>query len=601
MNKEQENINIAMRVISDHLRAVSFAIADGQLPSNVKAGYVIRRILRRAIRYYYSFLNMKEPMIYKLVDTLTLQMGDDYPELRKQQKLIENIIYEEEQSFLKTVEKGIKLLDNIIKKGNKEISGKDAFILYDTYGFPLDLTELIARENSITIDIEGFNFEMQKQKERARNAAEKETDDWTIIIDNNLTEFVGYDKNKCEIKINKYRTVKQNNKKYYQLIFDITPFYAESGGQAGDSGILKNINEEIIIENTIKEHNQIIHITSKLPENLESNFEAIVDISKQKSAARNHSATHLLQLALREILGTHIEQKGSLVDSNKLRFDFSHFNKLSDSELRQIEIFVNSLIIKDIKREEHRNIAISEAQEKGAIMFFGEKYGEKVRMIEFGSSKELCGGIHVISTGEIGFFKIISEGAIAAGIRRIEAITGINAENEIFNTFDKLKEISSILNNPKDILDSINKINTENHGLRKQIENYHIEELKLIKNTLLLNNIEKKADISIISSEIIVNNSNDLKEICAQIRGQINNFAICLTCIIEEKPYIAIAFSENIVNEKGLNAGKLIREAAKFIDGSGGGQVFFATAGGKNPKGINEAMEFVKKEIYNNL
>ncbi len=596
MNKKEENINIAMRVISDHLRAVAFAIADGQLPSNVKAGYVIRRILRRAVRYYYSFLDMKEPMIYKLVDTLVKQMGDDYPELKRQQKLIENVIREEELSFLKTLEKGIKLLDNIIKKGDKVISGTDAFVLYDTYGFPLDLTELIAKENGISVDTEAFDSEMQKQKERARSAAEKETEDWTIINEGS-TIFLGYDTYSCEIKINKYRAIKQNNKKYYHLVFDKTPFYSESGGQVGDTGIIKNINEEIAIENTIKEHNQIIHVSSKLPTNLEGSFEAIVDIEKQKSSARNHSATHLLHLGLRNILGTHVEQKGSLVDSSKLRFDFSHFNKLTEQEIREVELFVNSLIIKNIKREECREIPISEAKEKGAMMLFGEKYGDKVRLIEFGESKELCGGIHVVSTGEIGFFKIVSEGAIAAGIRRIEAVTGINSQVEIFNSFDTIKEISSILNNPKDILESINKINTENHELRKQIEVYHAEEIKEIKNSLL-QKAEKKDNISIIVAEVKVNNANDIKEICSQIRAQLNDFAVCLAANIDGKAFLALAFSENLVSEKKFDAGKLIREIAKNIEGSGGGQAFIATAGGKNPNGIGKALEFAK-DLFN--
>ncbi|MDR2835519.1 MAG: alanine--tRNA ligase [Bacteroidales bacterium] len=599
-----EKTDIALRVIADHLRAVSFAIADGQLPSNVKAGYVIRRILRRAIRYANSFLNLKEAFIYKLVDTLVKQMGDDYPELVSQQNLIEKVILEEENTFLKTLERGIKLLEQItenLQKNHKtDISGKDAFILYDTYGFPLDLTELIAKENNLTVNKTDFDVEMQKQKERGRNASEIETDDWIIINDCKSTEFVGYDKTEEKIKISKYRSIKQKNEKYFQLVFDKTPFYAESGGQVGDSGTISNQNDTIWIKNTIKEHNQVIHISENLPQEINVEFTAIVDVEKQKSSARNHSATHLLHFALRQILGTHVEQKGSSVDSLRLRFDFSHFNKVTDEEIRQIELLVNSLIINNISRIEHREMKIDEAKNLGAMSLFGEKYGDKVRMIEFGDSKELCGGIHVVNTGEIGFFKIISEGAVAAGIRRIEAITGKIAQDFVFQSLDELKIISAEFNNTKEIVPAVNKLITENSTLKKQLENYHAEELINIKNDII-RKAENKRETMLICENVKLSDSQDLKEICSQIRGQIDNFACVLGSIIEGKPFIIIAFSENLVNEKQFNAGKLIKEASKFIQGGGGGQANVATAGGKNVAGMQEALNFAKQEIMGDL
>jgi alanyl-tRNA synthetase len=602
--EENEKTDIALRVVADHLRAISFAIADGQLPSNVKAGYVIRRILRRAVRYAYSFLNMKQAFIYKLVPTLSAQMGDAYPELISQQSIIEKVIMEEETTFLRTLEKGIRLLDQIIsnlKKDAKiEISGKDAFILYDTYGFPFDLTELIAKENQLAVNKIEFDSEMQKQKERARSASDINADDWTILGEEDKNVFIGYDLTKSSIRIVKYREVKQKNKTIYHLVFDHTPFYAESGGQVGDTGCIESKTEKINIDNTIKEHNQIIHISDKLPADINAEFTAKVDCEKRIATARNHSATHLLHYALRNILGNHVEQKGSLVDSKKLRFDFAHFNKMSDDEMRNTELLVNSLILANDCRNEQRNMNIGEAKSLGAISLFGEKYGDKVRVIQFGKSIELCGGTHVENTGQIGFFKIISESAIAAGIRRIEAITGNEAEKYIFEKLDILSEVSTILNNPKNINQSINNLISENNNLKKKLDEHRLSEIKIVKRSII-ENAKKINGTTIISDMLKLNDPNDLKEICSQIRGEIKSFACVLGTVIDDKPYLAIAFSEDLIKDKNLNAGQMIREAAKHIQGGGGGQAFIATAGGKNPDGIKSAVKSVKNEIISKI
>lgn len=592
--------DIALRVISDHLRAVSFAIADGQLPSNVKAGYVIRRILRRAVRYSYSFLNQKDAFIYKLVNTLVKQMGESFPELISQQQLIEKVIKEEETVFLRTLEKGIRLLETETEKlkaaGQTQIGGKEAFILYDTYGFPLDLTELIAKENELTVDSKGFDAEMQKQKERGRNAAEVDTDDWTelLVVDN--CEFTGYDTLESNIKISKYRKVQQKTGSFYHLVFDKTPFYAESGGQVGDCGFIVNSLGKTEIINTIKEHNQIIHISKELPKEINAEFNAVVDAEKRTAIANNHSATHLLHYALRKVLGSHVEQKGSLVDSEKLRFDFAHFNKLSDEEIRQVELLVNEQIRLNVNKNENRNMPIAEAQKSGAMALFGEKYGDHVRVIKFGDSVELCGGTHVTSTGQIGFFKIISESAIAAGVRRIEAVTGMASEQMLFSKIDTLSEISFALNNPKEIENAVLSLISENQQLKKQLEIYHLAELKIIKKELIASS-EKHNEIVLINKVLELTDSNDLKELCSQIRAEIKTFACVLGTVIDGKPYLAIAFSEDLTKDKGLNAGNLIRETAKLIQGGGGGQPFVATAGGKNPDGIKDAVEFGKTEI----
>ncbi|HOZ30039.1 MAG TPA: alanine--tRNA ligase [Bacteroidales bacterium] len=597
---QSKKTDIALRVIADHLRAVSFAIADGQLPSNVKAGYVIRRILRRAVRYGYSFLDMKEAFIYQLVDVLSKQMGAQFPELLSQKQLIENVIKEEETIFLRTLDKGIKLLDDEIRKLKQKektsISGEKAFVLYDTYGFPFDLTELIVRENGLTVDNQGFDVEMKKQKDRARNAAEVNTDDWTIVIENENCEFVGYDFLKTDVKISKYRKVKQKNTQFFHLVFDKTPFYSESGGQVGDSGFLISQNEKIEIQNTIKEHNQIIHISNVLPEKIDGVFSAEVNIENRISTTNNHSATHLLHYALRKVLGIHIEQKGSLVDPDKLRFDFSHFSKLSDEEIRSVEIIVNEQIRRNVNRKEQRNLPISEAKKSGAIALFGEKYGDRVRVIGFGDSIELCGGTHVESTGQIGFFKIISEGAIAAGVRRIEAITGKRAETYILSQLDSLKQISLLLNGTKDIVNYVSNLIEENAKLNKKIETFHASELRSVKKELI-SGAEKINSVIVICKILQLSDINDLKELCSQVRAEVKPFACVLGTVIDSKPYLAVAFSEDIINEKGFHAGNMIREIAKFIQGGGGGQPFVATAGGKNPDGINDAVEFGRNEI----
>lgn len=597
---ENKKIDIALRVISDHLRAVSFAIADGQLPSNNKAGYVIRRILRRAVRYAYSFLELKEAFIYRLVQTLADLMGDSFPELLSQKNLIEKVIKEEEIVFLRTLEKGIRLLDTEMEKLKKQskniIDGKQAFSLYDTYGFPLDLTELIARENDYLVDVEGFEAEMQKQKDRARAASEVATEDWTVLKSIEETAFLGYDFQTAEINIVKFRKVEQKKNIFYHLVFDKTPFYAEAGGQVGDSGFIRSINEDIEIINTVKEHNLIIHISKQLPINIETVFQAEINIENRIATANNHSATHLLHHALRDIIGSHVEQKGSLVAPDRLRFDFSHFNKLSEQEIRQIEKAVNKNIRRNINRDEKRDLPILQAQEMGAIALFGEKYGDKVRLIKFGDSVELCGGTHVENTGQIGFFKIISESAIAAGIRRIEAITGEIAENYIFEKLDILNNLSQEFNSQKDLNAAIFSMLDENQKLKKQLENYHLEELKAIKHKLL-DKAELINEVKLIVGEIKVSDANDLKEICSQIRAENSKFACVLASSIDFKPYLAIAFSENLTKEKLLNAGNLIREAAKFIQGGGGGQAFIATAGGKKSEGIKESIEFARKKI----
>ncbi len=597
--------DVALRVVSDHLRAVAFAIADGQLPANNKAGYVIRRILRRAVRYAYSFLDVKEPFIYRLVNTLTDLMGESFPEMASQQELVSKVIKEEEIVFLRTLDKGIKLLDSEMQKlkkdGKTEIGGKEAFVLYDTYGFPLDLTELISRENGFTVNTDQFTKEMQKQKDRARNAADTDTGDW-IVLDNDAEdcEFVGYEQLEANVKIVKYRKVEQKKSVLYHMIFDRTPFYSESGGQVGDVGYIESNDKKYSIVNTIKEHNQIIHILKTLPENPEDEFRAIVNEKKRLAIAGNHSATHLLHHALREILGTHVEQKGSLVDSERLRFDFSHFNKMTDEEIREVELKVNSVIRQNISRTEKRDMKIDEAIAMGAMSLFGEKYGDKVRVIKFGESVELCGGTHTESTGNIGFFKIVSEGGVAAGIRRIEAVTGQVAETIIFSKFDDLQGISEKLNNPQDVNSAIELLIDENYKHKKQIEQFHAIEIKSVKKGLL-----EKASIqdgvTLISAVLELTESNDLKELCSQIRGEIRTFACVLGTVIDNKPFLAIAFSEDLTKEKSMHAGNLIREAAKLIQGGGGGQPFVATAGGKNPDRIAEAVVFAKTDILAKL
>ncbi len=590
--------DIAMRVIADHIRTIAFSITDGQLPSNAKAGYVIRRILRRAVRYGYTFLNQRTSFMYKLLPVLNESMGDAYPELIAQKELIEKVIKEEEESFLHTLETGIQLLDKTMQeaksKGETQISGKETFTLYDTYGFPLDLTELILREHNMSADIEGFNAEMQKQKDRARNAAAIEASDW-IEVKPGTSEFVGYDFTEYETSILRYREVKQKKKSYFQIVLENTPFYAESGGQVGDVGVLVNEDETIDILDTKKENNLSIHITTKLPKEITASFMACVDVDKRNACASNHSATHLLDQALREVLGTHVEQKGSLVTPELLRFDFSHFQKMTDEEIREVERIINDRIRQNISLTEYRNIPIQEAKDLGAIALFGEKYGEEVRVIQFEDSIEFCGGTHVEATGTIGMFKIVSESSIASGIRRIEAITGAKVEEVMYKIEDTLNRLKGLFNNTPDLLSTIGKFIEENTDLKKQIEGYVKEKEASLKQRLI-KNIEHVNGINIIRyvSDIEIP-SNIIKNIAFQLNGEIteNLFFVAGNVDIESgKPMLTVMLSKDLV-ESGLKAGNLVREAAKLIQGGGGGQPHFATAGGKNPEGLTEAVEKV--------
>lgn len=586
--------DIAMRVISDHIRTIAFSITDGQLPSNAKAGYVIRRILRRAVRYGYTFLNQKQAFIHKLLPVLIENMGEAYPELIAQKELIEKVIKEEEDSFLRTLETGIRLLEKTMSDakaaGKSVISGTDAFTLYDTFGFPLDLTELILRENEMTANIEEFNAEMQKQKARARNAAAVETGDW-IILKEGTSEFVGYDYTEYEVSILRYRQVKQKNKTLYQIVLDYTPFYAESGGQVGDTGVIVSENETVEIIDTKKENNLSVHIAKTLPKYPEAAMMACVNTDKRAACAANHSATHLIDEALREVLGTHVEQKGSLVTPDSLRFDFSHFQKVTDEELRRVEHLVNAKIRANIPLKEYRNIPIADAKELGAIALFGEKYGEEVRVIQFGQSIEFCGGTHVSATGNIGMIRIVSESSVAAGVRRIEAYTGARVEEMIDNIQDILADLKSLFNNAPDLRNIIKKYIDENVGLKKQVDEFMKEKEIQIKKALLKEAKEVNG-IQIIKTSIPVS-AEAIKNIAFQLRGEIaENLFFVAGTIDNNKPMLTVMLSDNLV-ATGMNAGKLIKEAAKLIQGGGGGQAHFATAGGKNVDGLNAAIEKV--------
>ncbi len=589
--------DIAMRVLADHLRTISFSIADGQLPSNAKAGYVIRRILRRAVRHAYTFLNQSEPFLYKLVPVLIDTMGLSYPELKTQQSLIEKVIQEEELSFLRTLETGIRLLDQLsdkaIKNKQNTISGKDVFTLYDTYGFPLDLTQLILREKNLAADTEGFAKEMEEQKSRSRNDAVKETGDWTILETGQENEFVGYDQLETDIRIMRYRQIKLKGKEFYQLVFNKSPFYAESGGQAGDTGVISDRKNEIIIHDTVKENNLVIHLCTELPVNLKNSFTAKVNRELRINTEANHSATHLLHFALRKVLGTHVEQKGSLVNPEYIRFDFSHFQKVSDDEIRTIEVIVNSMIRENIPLNESRNTPVKEALSMGAMALFGEKYGDSVRVIQFNDSVELCGGTHVKSTGKIGFFKITKESAIAAGVRRIEAISGIKSQEYIFEQIDQLKKVSEITSTTGEILPAIEKLVAENQNLSKQIEGFSIEKLSSIKNELL-GKIEVIGEIRFLSTMVNLDKANLLRDLAFQIKGDMENLVLILGCEIEGKANLAVMISNQLVESKNLNASTIIREISKEIQGGGGGQAFFATAGGKNPAGLQKALDRAK-------
>ncbi|MBK8806094.1 MAG: alanine--tRNA ligase [Bacteroidales bacterium] len=588
-----EKSDIAMRVIADHLRTISFSIADGQLPSNNKAGYVIRRILRRAVRYGYTFLKFNEPFIYKLLPVLIKSMGAAYPELINQKKLIEKVIQEEESSFLKTLETGIKLLEKYIEKAKLEqtkiIKGEDTFLLYDTYGFPFDLTELILRENNLEVDKKSFDSELQKQKERARNAAVVKTDDWIEISKGETCMFIGYDSIEAKVSILKYRKVNVKKKDLFQLVFNVTPFYAESGGQVGDSGYLIQNGKKTNIIDTIKENNLFIHLTEALPDDVFGEFNAVVNKGNRNLTENNHTATHLLHFALQEVLGSHVEQKGSLVNPQNLRFDFSHYQKLSKEELEQVENRVNELIRQNIELNEMRSIPIQEARNIGAKALFGEKYGENVRVIKFDDSVELCGGTHANSTGNIGLFKIVSESAIAAGIRRIEAVTASTAESYVRDNEKMLDSIKELLKQPQDILKSVEALLNDHSQLQKKIEKFNKEKAKNLAKQLE-DKIVKKNEINVITQKIDIDDISIMKEVASILKDKIDNLVLALAADIDEKANITILISQNLVKDKGLNACNLIKEISTEIKGGGGGQPFLATAGGKAPEGINQAL-----------
>jgi len=594
VNAEQK-VDIAIRVVADHLRAVAFSIADGQLPSNAKAGYVIRRILRRAVRYAYTFLGQKEAFMYKLVPVLVQEMGQAYPELPAQQQLVSRVMKEEEDSFLRTLEKGINLLngdmDELKAHGQKELDGVSAFRLFDTYGFPLDLTQLICAENGYTVDEKGFNEEMAKQKARARNAAAVENGDWEILKEGEQ-EFVGYDYTEYECHILRYRKVTQKKNTFFEVVLDHTPFYGEMGGQVGDKGALVSENETIEVIDTKRENNQSIHIIKSLPKDLTADFMACVDIDKREGSAANHTATHLLDYALKQVLGDHVEQKGSYVDDKTLRFDFSHFQKVTDEELRQVERMVNDMIRQDLPLDEHRDTPMEEAKKLGAIALFGEKYGDKVRVVRFGPSCEFCGGIHAQRTGRIGFFKIVSESSVAAGIRRIEAVTGKACEEAIYNVQDTLTELKALFNNAKDLKAVIEKFLDENDSMKKEIEQFRAQKVEQLKNKL----VEDAKDVNgvkVVKAVLPVDPAS-AKDLVFKVREAISENLVCvLGSVANDKPMLSVMFSDDMVKDHNLNAGKIIREAAKLIQGGGGGQPHYAQAGGKNKDGLSAAVDKV--------
>ncbi len=591
ISEEQNKTNIAIRVVVDHVRAVAFAIADGQLPSNTGAGYVIRRILRRAIRYGFTFLNTKEPFINQLVAVLANQMGEFFPEIKSQQQLVTNVIREEEASFLRTLDQGLQLLENVVAetKGST-VSGAKAFELYDTFGFPIDLTALILREKGFELDEAGFNAAMQEQKNRSRAASEVSTEDWSVLIPGNVETFVGYDQSESDVKITRIRKV--DSKKdgvLYQIVLDNTPFYPEGGGQVGDKGTLVSANETIEIIDTKKENNLILHFTKQLPENVNASFTAKVNQDLRSLSSRNHSATHLMHQALRSILGTHVEQKGSLVNPNYLRFDFSHFTKMTETELQQVEDFVNARIQEQLPLIERRNIPFAQAVQEGAMALFGEKYGDEVRAIKFGESMELCGGIHVKNTAEIWHFKIVSEGAVAAGIRRIEAITSDAVKAHFASYENTLNEVKTALKNPQDILKAVHSMQEENAKLAKQIEALVKDKVKNLKASLIAE-IQEINGVQFLAKQVDLN-PEGAKDLAYELGNLGNNLFLVLATADEEKPMLTCYVSKELVAEKNLNAGQVVRELGKFIQGGGGGQPFFATAGGKNVAGIQQALE----------
>ena len=590
---EQEKIDIAMRVIADHMRAVAFSIADSQLPGNAKAGYVIRRILRRAVRYAYTFLDQKEAFIYKLLNTFIHEMGGAYPELTAQRELIARVMKEEEDSFLRTLEKGINLLttemDELKAQGKTELSGKEAFRLFDTYGFPLDLTELICREHGFSVDEKQFEEEMAQQKARARNAAAVENSDWVVLREGEQ-EFVGYDYTEYECHILRYRKVTQKKNTFFELVLDHTPFYGEMGGQVGDQGVLVTEDETIDIVDTKRENNQSIHIVKQLPKNVEADFMACVDTDKRDASAANHTATHLLDYALKQVLGEHCEQKGSYVSPDTLRFDFSHFQKVTDDELRQVERLVNDMIRQDFPCGEYRDTPLEEAKEMGAVALFGEKYGDKVRVIKFGPSCEFCGGIHATSTGRIGFFKIISESSVAAGVRRIEALTGKRCEETIYLLEDTVRDLKAMFNNAKDLRGVVEKYIQEHDVMKKQMENFRQQTVARLANSLI-ESAQTVNGVKVVKAVLPVEPAS-AKDIVFKVRAAIPEKLLCvLGSTYENKPLLSIMLSDDMVKDYELNAGKIIREAAKLIKGGGGGQPHYAQAGGKDVEGVTAAVD----------
>ena len=590
-----EATDVAMRVCADHLRAVAFSIADGQLPGNAKAGYVIRRILRRAVRYAYTFLGQKEAFLFKLLPVLIQEMGEAFPELPAQRELIGRVMKEEEDAFLRTLDKGISLLEKELsgkESGSKELDGTIAFRLFDTYGFPLDLTELICREQGFTVDTVRFAEEMQKQKDRARNAAAVENSDWVYLSDSAEQQFVGYDYTEYSCHIIRYRKVTQKKNTFYELVLDYTPFYGEMGGQVGDQGVLVSENETVTIIDTKRENNQSIHIVKELPKDLTAEFMACVDTDKRNASAANHTATHLLDYALKQVLGDHVEQKGSYVSADTLRFDFSHFEKVSDEQLREVERMVNSMIREDIPLDEHRNTPMEEARKMGAIALFGEKYGDTVRVVRFGPSCEFCGGIHASSTGRIGMFKIVSESSVAAGIRRIEAMTAQNCEEAIYLMEDNMRALKALFNNAKDLKAVIMKYIEEHDSMKKEIEQYQAQVVERAKEKLI-NAAVTMNGVTVVKA-VLPLQPGQAKDLVFKIREAVPQQLVCVVGTTGgQKPLLSVMFSDDMVKDHGLNAGQIIREAAKLIQGGGGGQPHYASAGGKNLDGLSAAVDKV--------
>ncbi|MFD2999019.1 alanine--tRNA ligase [Pontibacter toksunensis] len=602
---ENEKTDIAIRVMADHIRAIAFAITDGQLPSNNKAGYVIRRILRRSVRYGFTFLDFKKPFLYKLAEVLSDQMAHVFPELKQQLSFVQRVIEEEENAFLRTLDNGLKRLDTLeerFKENNNTIDGKTAFELYDTFGFPLDLTALIAREKGLRVDEAGFGVEMEQQKNRSRNASATEQSDWVVLQPDVSTDFVGYDRDEAESYVVRYRQVKTKNKSEYHLVLDQTPFYAESGGQIGDTGYLISDSEQIEVLDTKKENDLILHITSKLPQNIEAAFKSQVNAERRNFIRKNHSATHLLHAALRKVLGVHVQQRGSLVSEKLLRFDFSHFAKVEEAQLREIEHIVNERIRQSIPLEEQRNAPIAEAKGMGAMALFGEKYGEFVRVISFDRehSVELCGGTHVYNTGQIGYFKIISESSVAAGVRRIEAVTATVAEDYVQQQLNELNAVREVVGTQSNLSGAVQKLHEDFKVLQKQLEQFELKQLGTLKESLV-QQAQQLDGVNFVAEQVEVSNADHLKKLAFDMRQVVDNLVLVLAAEIDGKPQIAVMLSDNLVSEKNLNASQLVRELAKEIKGGGGGQPFYATAGGKDAAGLPvvpaKALELVKNSL----